>query len=101
MKSVVIIAEQLSDQSLAAAMPANGVAAISISKIAGGVAADKAQNYRSFRSTTRFTPRFRVELAVEDETVESVFDGIDVAYRAGLFSDAEVWAGAPALALSA
>lgn len=102
MKSVVIIAEQLSGQSLSAAIPANGIAVISINEGTGGVAvADDAQSYRAFRSTTRFTPRYRVELAVEDDAVEAVFDGIDVAYGAGLFSDAEVWAVAPALALSA
>lgn len=102
MKSIVIIAEQLSDTSLSAALPANGVAVISISQDTGGIAvADEAQSYRAFRSTTRFTPRYRVELAVEDDAVESVFDGIDVAYGAGLFSDAEVWSSAPALALSA
>lgn len=102
MKSIVIITEQLSDQSLSAAIPANGVAVISISTRRGGVAdvAD-VHSYRAFRSTTRFTPRYRVQLAVEDDAVEAVFDSIDVAYGAGLFHDAEVWAVAPALALSA
>jgi len=33
--------------------------------------------------------------------VETVFDGVSFAYAAGIFSDAEMWVEAPALALTA
>lgn len=102
MRSIVIVTEQLSDAALAAAMPAKGVSVVSISQAAGWVATvGEAPTSRGFHSTARFTPRHRIELAVEDDAVQAVFDGIDFAYGAGLFSDAEVWAGAPVLALSA
>lgn len=59
------------------------------------------ENYRGFRNPGRFRPEFRVDLVVDDETAESVFDAISFAYGAGFFSDAEAWVNPPALALSA
>ena len=57
--------------------------------------------YRSFRNPNHFKANFRIELVVDDDAVESVFDAVDFAYGAGVFSDAEMWVGGPALALSA
>ncbi|MFM9033291.1 MAG: hypothetical protein ACKOQ4_03250 [Mycobacterium sp.] len=92
MKSITVIAEQLSGRALAAALPAAGVASAVVSRnpdSARGYAA--MVNYQALRDPRRFSPNFRIDLLVEDAAVESVFDGFAVAYGAGLFSDAEMW----------
>lgn len=102
MKTITIITEGVSDRALTAALPAEGIASVTVHTDAasrGGMA--EAGTLRSFRNPRRFSPRYRVELVVDDTAVESVFDGISFAYGAGLFSDAEVWVSARALALSA
>lgn len=102
MKQITIIAEQISDESLAAVLPPAGVASVSVHR-SPSLDTDRVcmENYRGFRNPGRFRPEFRVDLVVDDETVESVFDAISFAYGAGFFSDAEAWVNPPALALSA
>lgn len=100
MRTITIIAEQISDNALAAALPARGVASVTVGR-QGVDRRGEGEGYRAFRNPIRFAPRHRVDLIVEDDAVEAVFDGISVAYAAGLFSDAEAWVDAPGLALSA
>ncbi|MGI9125335.1 MAG: hypothetical protein ACR2JM_11380 [Mycobacterium sp.] len=102
MKTITILAEQVSEKSLSAALPNRGVASVTISRdlLFGGEPSEMAA-YRGFVKPLRFTPNYRIDLVVEDAAVEAVFDGVDFAYGAGLFSDAEMWVNAPALALSA
>ena len=99
MKNIAILAEQLSDRALAAALPSTGIASISISQERSLCRETGArQNFHGFRNPARFNPSVRIELVVEDESVETVFDGISFAYGAGLFSDAEAWISGPAAA---
>ncbi len=100
MKNITIITEQVSETALAAALPAEGVVSVSVGRqVSAGRAA--VQDDRSFRNPARFNSVYRVDLVVEDDAVETVFDGISFAYGAGLFSDAEAWVSGPALPLSA
>jgi nitrogen regulatory protein PII len=99
MKNIAILAEQLSDRALAAALPSTGIASITISPDGSPRReAGARQNFHGFRNPARFSPSFRIDLIVEDEAVETVFDGISFAYGAGLFSDAEAWITGPAAA---
>lgn len=102
MKTITIIAERLTDQALTAIIPTRGVASITVRSIRAGSRGTAAiEGYQSFRSPARFTPAVRIGLLVDDDVVEAVFDGVSFAYTAGVFSDAEMWVEAPALALSA
>lgn len=102
MKTITIITEQVSDRALAAAIPTTGVASVNVSRNRSR-AMDSAdtQDYRSFRNPDRFRPDYRIELVVDDDAVQTVVDGVDFAYGAGLFSDAELWVTTPARARAA
>lgn len=101
MKNITIITEQISEKALAAALPTEGIASVTVS-FQGAARRDLAgADYRAFCNPNRFSPIHRVDLVVEDDAVEPVFDGISFAYGAGLFSNAEAWVNAPELALSA
>jgi nitrogen regulatory protein PII len=107
MKTITIVAERVTDQALAAAVPARGVASVKVranrADVVRGGKGDAATitGYQSFRNPSRFNPAVRIDLLVDDDAVETVFDGVSFAYAAGIFSDAEMWVEAPALALTA
>jgi nitrogen regulatory protein PII len=102
MKTITIVAERVTDQALAAAVPARGVASGQVrANRAGTRGAATMTGYQSFRNPSRFNPAVRIDLLVDDDAVETVFDGVSFAYAAGIFSDAEMWVEAPALALTA
>ena len=101
MKTITIIAERVTDQSLSAVIPANGVASVSVSRNLPNRGEASAILSRSFRDPSRFNPAVRIELIVDDNTVDTVFDAVSFAYGAGLFSDTEMWVQAPAPALAA
>ena len=102
MKTITIVAERVTDQALSAVVPTGGVTSVRVGPNRSVDRAEAAvQGYRSFRNPTRFTPAVRIELLVDDVTVDTVFDSVSFAYAAGVFSDAEMWIEAPALALSA
>lgn len=101
MKTITIIAEQVTDRALTAALPAQGIESMTVSRTPISRDAVAGRTYRSFRNPDRFAPNYRIELIVDDSAVETVFDGISFAYGAGLFSDAEAWVEEPALAQAA
>jgi nitrogen regulatory protein PII len=102
MKTITIVAERVTHQALAAAIPARGVASVEVRANRADVRGAAAKpGYQSLRNPSRFNPAVRVDLLVDDDAVESVFDGVSFAYAAGIFSDAEMWVEAPALALTA
>ena len=101
MKTITIITEQVTDRVLTAAMPPKGVASVRISANRNGVDDVDAATYRSFRNPDRFKANYRIEMVVEDNAVETVFDAISFAYGVGLLGDTELWVKAPALALVA
>lgn len=89
MKTITISTEWISEKALAAVLPANGVAPVTINEGAGWQPIAGVEDDRAFRNPLRFSPRYRVHMVVDDDAVEAVFDGISFAYGAGLFSDAE------------
>lgn len=102
MKSVTIIAEQISDRALAAALPTRGIASVVVTRNPGPRRGDAGiQNYQALRNPRRFNANYRIDLLVEEAALESVFDGVSFAYGAGLFSDAEMWVNRDALAAAA
>jgi nitrogen regulatory protein PII len=102
MKNITIIAERLTDQALSAVVPTSGVASVDVRRSSAGVRDTATMTgYQSFRNPSRFNPAVRIDLLVDDDAVETVFDGVSFAYAAGIFSDAEMWVEAPALALTA
>lgn len=102
MKTVIILAERVTASSLSAVVPARGVRSVRFEhNLSDSWSEFATQGYRSYRSPLRFNPAVRIELLVEDEAVETVFDAVSFAYGAGFFSDAEMWIESPELALSA
>ena len=101
MKTITIITEQVTDRVLTAAMPPKGVASVRISANRNGVDDVDAATYRSFRNPDRFKASYRIEMVVDNDAVETVFDAISFAYGVGLLGDAEMWVNAPTLALVA
>jgi nitrogen regulatory protein PII len=101
MKTVTIITEQMTDRMLAAATPTRGVVSVRVREADSGRSDATEIARRSFRNPNRFDPRYRIDMVVEDDAVETVLDCVSIAYEAGFFSDAEAWVATPALALSA
>ena len=99
MKTVTIIAEQMTDRMLVAATPNRGVVSVRVSELHTGLR--DAAEIRAFRNPNRFDPHYRIDVVVEDDAVETVFDCVSVAYEAGFFSDAEAWVDPATPALSA
>ena len=102
MKTITVITERVTDQALSAIVPTSGVASVDVRASRAGVRdAASIESYQSFRNPSRFSPAVRIDLVVDADTVETVFDAVSFAYAAGIFSDAEMWVEAPALALTA
>lgn len=101
MKNITILAEDLSEQSLSAVLPTRGVTSVSVSRTDSATITSTTVGYAAFRNPNRFDPAYRIDLVVEDVTVDRVFENVSIAYGAGFFSDAEMWVEQPALALSA
>jgi nitrogen regulatory protein PII len=99
MKIVTIIAEQMTDRMLVAATPNRGVVSVKVSEVHSGLR--DAAEIRTFRNPNRFNPHYRIDMVVEDDAVETVFDCVSVAYESGFFSDAEAWVEPATVALSA
>lgn len=99
MKTITIVTDQITDRALAAALPTEGITSMTIAR--GQAPRPGCAEIRRYRTPHRFAPAFRIDLVVADDAVASVFDGIDVAYGAGLFSDAEAWVGEPAMPAAA
>ncbi|MBU3748892.1 MAG: hypothetical protein FGM52_00280 [Mycobacterium sp.] len=100
MKTITIITEQISDRALAAALPTEGVASVTVRRVHGTPRESGTETLR-LRNPNRFIPIHRVEVVAEDEAVSTVLEGLSVAYGAGLFNDAEVWVDGPVLAACA
>lgn len=102
MKTVIIIAERVTQSSVAAVVPASGVASVRVTRNHPGIRNNFAPgSYRSYRNPLRFTPAVRIELVVNDEAAQTVFDAVSFAHGAGFFSDAEIGIEPTALAVPA
>lgn len=97
MKTITILTEETTQRGLAAVIPLSGVASVSVRRTGPQTVAYPAETVRSFHSA-RFAPEYRIDLVVDDDTVDTVIDCVSFAYGAGFFRDAEVLVTAPALA---
>lgn len=92
MKTITIITEEISDKAMAAVLHSSGVASVTVTEDrAAGRDAVATEKFHGFRNLKRFSPNYRIEVVLDDETVDALFDSITVAYEAGFFSDAEAW----------
>ncbi|MCB0939195.1 MAG: hypothetical protein KDB72_03030 [Mycobacterium sp.] len=103
MKSITIITEQVSAKALAAAMPTTGVASVFVNPNPAATPRDhrSMESYQALRNPRRFRPDYRIDVVVDDDAVDAVFDGVSFAYGAGLFTDAEMWVNQTAPAAAA
>lgn len=102
MKIITVIAQQVSPKALSTALPAEGVLSVTITETQSfNRTAASVQSYRGVKLSNHFTAVFRIEVAVEDDTVDRVIDGIAFARGAGLLGDARAWVSAAATDLFA
>lgn len=102
MKTITILAEHLSDRALKATLPAGGLVSVAVSDtLSLSPPRGTAPESHRFHNPARFSPNVRVDLVVEDNAVETVFDALAFAYGAGLIGDAEAWVNEPANTLAA
>lgn len=96
MKTITIITEQLSDKALAAITPIDGIRSVTINEDSSAGAADRPggiapETVHGFRNPVRFNPNYRIDVVLDDATVDILFESIATAYEAGFFADAEAW----------
>lgn len=91
MKIITVIAQQVSPEALNAALPADGLVAVTVTETQSfSRTAASVGSYRGVKVAQHFTPNFRIEIEVEDTAVGMAIDGIAFARSAGLFGDARV-----------
>ncbi len=91
MKIITMIAEQVSPEALNAALPADGIIAVTVTETRSfSRTAASVGSYRGAKVAEHFTPDFRIELEVEDTAVGAALEGIAFARSAGLLGDARV-----------
>ena len=102
MKTITIITEQVSDKALAAVLPTTGISSVTVTEDRSARwDAAVAESFHGYRNLRRFNPHYRIDVVVDDATVDVVFDSITVAYEAGFFGDAEAWVNTAGLAPAA
>lgn len=97
MKNITIVTDQISENALTAVLPTEGVAEVTITEdraLRRGYTVNAAPGMPSFRMANRFTANYRIDLIVEDDAVDTIFDAVSFAYGAGFFADAEAWVAA-------
>ncbi len=102
MTTITIITEQVSDKALAAILPITGVSSVTVTEDRSGAGdGAAAENFRGFRNLKRFSPNYRIDVVLDEATVDILFDSITIAYEAGFFADAEAWVNKSELAPAA
>lgn len=102
MTTITIITEHVSDKTLAAILPTTGVSSVTITEDrSAGWEATAAESFHGYRNLKRFSPNYRIDVVLDDATVDVVFDSITIAYEAGFFGDAEAWVNTDGLAPAA
>ena len=92
MKLITVIAGQLSPEALSAALPTEGVLAVTVSETQSfNRTATSVETYRGRKVPQHFRAVHRIEIAVDDEALDAVIDGIAFARGAGLLGEATAW----------
>ena len=111
MKIITIVAEQISADALSTALPAEGIASVTVTQTRSfSPAARTVESYRGRKIANHFVDVYRVEVAADDAVADAVIAGVAFARGAGLLGDARAWVSAiatdlfspaPELAMSA
>jgi nitrogen regulatory protein P-II 1 len=102
MKIITVIAQQVSPEALKAALPIDGIHAVTIDETQSFTrTAATIESYRGRKVAKHVTTVYRVQVVAEDDAVQRIIDGIAFAHGAGLLGDARAWVSAEAADLFA
>ena len=102
MKIITVIAEQVSPDALNAALPTDGIEAVTIDVTQSYTRAPAAtESYRGRKVAKHVTTAYRIEIVAEDDAVTRIVDGVTFARGAGLLGNARAWISAEATDLFA
>lgn len=92
MKIITIIAETVSGEALAAAIPADGIASVTVSETQTFSRTPAAvESYRGRKVAKHFSAGYRIEVAADDAAADAVIEGVAFVRSAGLLGDARAW----------
>lgn len=95
MKIITIVAETLSADALSTALPAEGIASVTVTQVQTfNRTASSVQSYRGRQIAQHFNNTYRVEVAVDDGAADAVIAGVAFARGAGLLGNAQAWVSA-------
>lgn len=102
MKIITVIAEQVSPEALSTALPAAGIASVTVNETQSfSRSAIAVESYRGRKITKHVTTAYRVEIVAEETAVDAIIEGIAFIRGAGLLGDARAWISAEAADLFA
>lgn len=97
MKIITVIAEYVSPEALNAALPTDGIHAVTINETQSFTRTPASvESYRGRKVAKHVTTVYRVEILAEDDKVQRIVDGIAFARGAGLLGNARAWISAEA-----
>jgi nitrogen regulatory protein P-II 1 len=92
MKLVTAVVKPFAIEDIKAAVAAAGVLGMTVSEVQGyGRQKGLTEVYRGAEYQVDFIPRMKVEVLVDEESVDRVVDGIVNAARTGKIGDGKVW----------
>ena len=92
MKLVTAIVKPFAIEDIKSAVEAAGVLGMTVSEVQGyGRQKGHTEVYRGAEYQVDFIPRMKVEVVVNDESVDRVVEGIVNAARTGKIGDGKVW----------
>ena len=92
MKLVTAIVKPFAIEDIKSAVEAAGVLGLTVSEVQGyGRQKGHTEVYRGAEYQVDFIPRMKVEVLVNDESVDRVVEGIVNAARTGKIGDGKVW----------
>ena len=92
MKLVTAVVKPFALEDIKAAVAAAGVLGMTVSEVQGyGRQKGHTEVYRGAEYQVDFIPRMKVEVLVNEESVDRVVDGIVNAARTGKIGDGKVW----------
>lgn len=97
MKIITVIAEQVSPEALNAALPKDGIHAVTIDETQSFTRTPAlVESYRGRKIAKHVTGVHRIEIVADDDTVNRIIDGIAFVRGAGLLGNARAWVSAEA-----
>ena len=94
MKLITAIVKPFKLDDVKDALKAAGVQGITVSEVRGfGRQGGHSETYRGAEYKIDFVPKVRLELVVDDSTVDAVVDAIRAAATTGKIGDGKIWVG--------